>query len=519
MKHSILHIVLGIFFSLVAVQAEAAGCFQTRSNGQKDWSFSYCRSQPLCKRNGGHWANDVGPCVDPASQSSSEYTGSDVNPALCEKKKSSCESNGGVFVWTQTRCDCEAKDSHENMGDTPKNADSGNTASPSEYAACQKQYEQLKSECDGEYAGAANSCNEKEDMGINNFQDGAAAIALGLGQQTSSSILAACSKMATVVQGANAALAAYRLNCSSAIDGCKQSCAKVKAFVKANPTCLPIPIYESLLSAADAEVKKCSGFDNKVQQAQQAIQNYGATSANAAQCAALTSGDPNALAAYCAKNPTAIVCNTLGATDCSNPEVAAKDRVCICQKAPNSAECLKTQMAGNDGKGINSTDSSSRLGQTNTSGADFSGDIPDLPSIAQGKANSGGGDAVDGSQGGGGVGGGGGGSGGGGSGGGNGAADPRTANVNGGFYGGGGGNRFGSSGGAGGGGAGGRYGANAAPGTPGGPDLRQFLPGGQYDPKRGISGFGGIDGITGPNTNIWHKIQNRYRVMSPTLLP
>ena len=519
MKRSLLFIFLSIFFSLVTVQAQAQnkGCYRTVGN-KKVWDFSYC-SPSICSRNGGTLDSN-NKCVDPSSLSPSEYQGSDVNPAVCEKRQANCEANGGVFVWTQARCECEAKDSHENMGDTAKDSD-GNTEAASASAAgggaaCQQEYAQLKQECDGEYVGTANSCNEKEDAGMNNFQDGAAAIALALGQQTSSSILAACSKMAAVAQGANAALAGYRLNCSSAIQGCQSSCKKVKDFVKANPTCFGIPIYESMLSAADAEIKKCSGFENKVQQAQQAIQNYGATSANAAQCAALTSGNPDTLAQYCAKNPTAIVCKTIAATDCSNPEVAAKDRICICQKSPNAAECLQKQMAGNNGQGMSSTDSSSRLAQT--ANADYGGDIPDLPSIAHGKPGSGGGDAVDGSQGGGGVGGGGGGSGGGAGGGGGGSADPRTANVNGGFYGGG-GNRFGSSGGSGGGGAGGRYGTNAAAGTPRGPDLRQFLPGGQYDPKRGISGMGGIDGITGPNTNIWHKIQNRYRVMSPTLLP
>lgn len=446
-----------------------------------------------------------------ASASGGQSVGNQQLSTQCLKVMEKCQ--GEVVKNSDNTCSCSDA---LNQDEEDKNKQVDSTPTASAGAACQQEYAQLKQECDGEYAGAESSCDEKADAGMSSFQDNAAAVALALGQQTSSSVLAACSKMATLAQGANAALAGYRLNCSSAIQACQSSCKKVKDFVKANPTCFGFPIYENMLSAADAEIKKCSGFDNKVQQAQQAIQNYGATSANAAQCAALTSGNPDTLAQYCAKNPTAIVCKTMAATDCSNPEVASKDRICICQKSPNAAECLQKQMAGNNGQGMSSTDSSSRLAQK--ANAEYGGDIPDLPSIAHGKPSSGGGDGVDGSQGGGGVGGGGGGSGGGAGGGGGGSADPRTANVNGGFYGGG-GNRFGSSGGSGGGGAGGRYGTNAAAGTPRGPDLRQFLPGGQYDPKRGISGMGGIDGITGPNTNIWHKIQNRYRVMSPTLLP
>jgi hypothetical protein len=56
----------------------------------------------------------------------------------------------------------------------------------------------------------------------------------------------------------------------------------------------------------------------------------------------------------------------------------------------------------------------------------------------------------------------------------------------------------------------------------GSPDLRQFLPGGFNDPRayRGMTGFqSGIDGITGPHTDIWKKIQNRYQVLQGTLQP
>ena len=51
------------------------------------------------------------------------------------------------------------------------------------------------------------------------------------------------------------------------------------------------------------------------------------------------------------------------------------------------------------------------------------------------------------------------------------------------------------------------------------PDLRQFLPGGRLDPNRGVAGSSGPDGITGPHSNIWQKVQNRYKVVSPSLIP
>jgi hypothetical protein len=50
-------------------------------------------------------------------------------------------------------------------------------------------------------------------------------------------------------------------------------------------------------------------------------------------------------------------------------------------------------------------------------------------------------------------------------------------------------------------------------------DLKKFLPGGQMDPARGIAGISGPDGITGPNSNLWEKVNIRYQEFSANLLP
>jgi hypothetical protein len=55
-----------------------------------------------------------------------------------------------------------------------------------------------------------------------------------------------------------------------------------------------------------------------------------------------------------------------------------------------------------------------------------------------------------------------------------------------------------------------------------GPDLNKFLPGGMYDPtkNRGIAGqFVGLDGMTGPYSDIWKNINNRYQYKRASLLP
>lgn len=394
---------------------------------------------------------------------------------------------------------------------------------------CVSQYEALLQECVNQVEETSNDCDEKNDAGMNSVSATASQITLMMGQQTASSVQAACSKMANLTQAANAALAAYRLNCSNSIQSCRSKCNAVKQYVNSQASCLSIAGgsavgYSDYMARADNEAKRCDNFENKVNEAQQAIQNYGLTSANASQCANLTSGT-GALPEFCKTNPNYPGCSGVTPVDCSNAQVAATNKVCICSKNPSDPACSSAQKVGGGvTAGGGSIDSSSRLAaKADTTG--IGGDIPGLDPIAQGKPNnSGGGEAVDGRQGNGSpLSGGGGGSGvspqgGGGSGGG--AMDP-SGGGGGGFYGGGGGGRFGGSGGSGGGSGGGyrgAYGANNPAGT-GGPDLRKFLPGGQFDPKRGISGMGGPDGITGPHSDIWQKVQNRYRVMSPTLLP
>lgn len=396
-----------------------------------------------------------------------------------------------------------------------------NQATP--VASCADEYQNLIRACQEEITATSHTCDEKNDSGMSQVANTASQISLMFGSQTAGSIQAACSKMAGLSSAANAAVAAYRMTCSSAINSCKSSCDAAREYAVSNAACINTlagpGAAAQMAESASSSLGRCSDFDNKVQEANQAIANFAGTMQNASQCAALTAGD-STLPEICKTNPTLPGCTNTGPVDCSNPAMAG-NKVCICSKNPTDPSCLSQSSAGTTVVG-GSTDSSSRLA-TNGGGSDILGDLPGLPPIAHGQPGSGGGgEAVDGKQGGGaGISSMGGGSGGGGASGegGAGAAPEDGVQVTAGFYGSGGG----SMGGYGGGGAGGARGL-AGGGSPGvkpngQPDLTKFLPGGQYDPKRGVSGMTGSDGITGPHSNIWQKIQNRYRVMSPTLLP
>ncbi|WP_415062281.1 hypothetical protein [Bdellovibrio sp.] len=457
----------------------------------------------------------------PGYHCSSDDSGSDESAAL------TCVPNASVANCKVTGCPdgqvCYA-DNNERTSYSCRSRETSANPNPAEN--CFATYDRLLQECRTSVEETSHTCDEKNDSGMNSVASTASQIALMMGQQTASSIQAACSKMANLSQAANAALAAYRLNCSNSISSCRSACSEVKSFVEKNTACLSMASADStgaviaqMQAPADTELAKCNNYQSNVNQAAQAIQNYGATSANASQCASLTAGD-SSVSDLCKANPNYPGCNPAAPVDCSKPEFASTNKVCICIKNPHDPACVSAQKPGGDTV-VGSIDSSSRLGNK-SDGSDMGGDLFGTPAISHGKPSSGGGDSIDGSQGGGTVGGGEGSGGGSPARGAAGAvgAGESSPGVNGGFYGGGSGRLFGGGSGSGGGAVGGGYGGRAGTGiAPTNPDLKKFLPGGQFDPKRGVSGLAGPDGITGPHSNIWQKIQNRYQVMMPTLLP
>ena len=136
-----------------------------------------------------------------------------------------------------------------------------NKESPPSSSPCEAEFYARLDTCRAELQGATNSCDEKQDPGINNVSNQASQLAVTMGQMAASSIQAACSKMAKISQGANAAVAAYQLSCSSSIDSCKSSCTAARNYAQENAICISGAnaffegrdgIASSMLSMADA---------------------------------------------------------------------------------------------------------------------------------------------------------------------------------------------------------------------------------------------------------------------------
>ncbi|WP_235046274.1 hypothetical protein [Bdellovibrio bacteriovorus] len=375
------------------------------------------------------------------------------------------------------------------------------------------QYVQLYEECVTQIADTAYTCDEKNNSGLNEVANTATELTLLFGQQSASSVHVACKKMAGISASANAAVAAYRMMCQSAIGSCHASCDALVGWVKDNLDCVQLSHNAISLSVAETQAERCTAFGDKAAQANQAINNFYGTMVSASKCADSTRGDP--APEVCKTNPSLPGCDKKEPVDCTKPELAGS-KVCVCSKSPSDPICSNEKTASG-GPLVGGTNPSSRAPEKGAGGP--GGDLPGLPSIQQGKLASGGaGEAIDGKQGGG-AGLSGFGSGGGTAGAGAGEDDEGSGHaVTAGFYGGG-GSSTGSTGG-GSGSEGYSRPAGQPNAKPGSQDLRQFLPGGKYDPKaRGIAGSGGPDGITGPHSNIWKKIQNRYQVLTPTLIP
>jgi hypothetical protein len=434
----------------------------------------------------------------PTSKKDTSYNCS--NPS--DTQLAPCEGRG----WNPVECRCKTQ---AEVGSAQNNNSDSNSNNTSDSGLSN-----VVNSCKVARDAALDSCDQDQDTGM----QGAQSALSNFATQAGSMGLGACTKLAPVLAGANAATVYFNQNCSGKRTSCMQSCTQARSRA-AEISGMNVTYLTQQQGLIDAYYDECKKLDSKLAQSQQAIQGMVSTIPGVANCAASTNTD---LYSYCASNPSALGCETV-ATDCSNPTVAASNQVCICKNNPNAAGCIGVQAKVSDmnAAGGGSADISSlsagnaggSMGADNpfsTLGWDGNGMTPSSGATESVGGKKGAGANLGGDSGGGvpGAGGGDGKSGG---------AATQALQVNSGFRGGGGG-----GGGWGGGSGSGGYGEDRpynpknsqAPGA-NGPNLRDFLPNGKMDPKmanRGLAGISGPDGITGPHSDIWKKIQNRYQI-------
>lgn len=384
-------------------------------------------------------------------------------------------------------------------------------------AACKESLRQAEGICD---------MNQDKDI------QGAMSMANGIKNQMENAALSnlqvACNGMGRLSQAVNAGLTGFKTYCATQVSECTETCKAdynaVQAAFAAGP---PVP-GATMATQFDVDTvrdmqRKCTALNRNVAGAEEGLMKFMQMDQAMKNCSLLTG---NSFMEQCRKDPTSSpLCTVGGATDCSNPQVAMTNMVCKCRANPGLAECGGTM--GTGGGTANRTDYGSGSDTTsgalgNFGGADGGGDSGMINDIAggenknpDGSLNRGGaGKASIGESGG--TGNRGGGQAGAAAGGGSGL----NAKIIGGYgFGGAAGGGYQGGGGSQQGGGGYNNGNPAAGQNGQRVDLRQFLPGGRMDPSRGLAGISGPDGITGPNSDIWKKINTRYSAQSNSLLP
>lgn len=437
-----------------------------------------------------------------------------------------CQESDGVIDIQKCIADAKVQFALANKPETAKNIEKPGQpsaeavaapAAPDTSCADAGNLQQLEDQCRAQTQDAASICNDNTDPGLSSAATLGDQLASGL--QGIASTVGACTQVAQYGTALNGAMATYNQNCISKHQLCVQSCEKFKSALAASK-CTNDQLAE-FEAASGSYPEICSAM--KVKSDVVAAQGQATISGiqQATNCADSTSATALNLI-DCKANPTAPNC-VAASTDCSNPQVAATSAVCACSADPTSTACRTLSGAAG------STSSASLSNLTGTGGASVSssgssassaslslGNDPAAPTAlnmkpGDTKLNPGGG----------------------------------AGGVSGGGFGSAGKGKSGSDGPAG--RAGSRFSADILGGTrgssatpagrgfgsdpnrdaivyngmqkSGGPDLRKFLPGGALDPKRGLAGASGPDGMTGPHTDLFAKVTNRYRIIESTLLP
>lgn len=514
-----------------------SGCHQFCGNkANKAW-WDYMNSQGITSTS---TAAQKAPFTAEADRRKTAEFNSCMDQTLAEGKTSDAECNG------------EAAPSGV---PTP-------TANPNR---CVSEYQQYLQACEQQASTAVSSCDDKSSSAFSGVSGNSDASATG--------VTDACQQSASLSTSARDAWTNFRNTCSSSIGTCLSSCSALSDWANANSSCFPggvlnvngQSVTKASISSSVVSPKssQCSALQSQVSVADSNISNYSQNATTSEECQASTSGgngggnndknkgglglDANSLASiisqlaaktpkaeaaanaatFCQNYPTYPSCSNPSAVNCSDPNQAATNKVCLCSLMPRDPQCsggsysaaseIKTAYDGSSSRVKNQNTSADMGGLPDMSAADINpdGNRPTSNSVqgvdgrqggaAVGNANLSGNVNPSGSGGGGGA-----------------NVDPAAPS---GYFGGGGGGGSGRSFASAGGGS--NYSGARPPGAVGGPnagsngpDLRQFLPGGMQDPRaRGMAGGVGKDGITGPHTSNWSKVQNRYRLLQDTLHP
>ena len=400
-----------------------------------------------------------------------------------------------------------------------------------ESRACQSEFSEVYSKCQAESQIAVATCDVQNDLEMTAFEQ-TVNQATAVAAQQSAAIMSSCADMMRLSQNATTTVTAFKTRCQSAQTSCYDSCARLKTFIaERGRSCFPhldsAQVAEAMApydQSANTNRSTCEALTSRITEATKAVNEYGTMVSTSALCRDQTDGlsAGNGLPAVCRTDPNDPSCKPTSA-NCSEgtcPDSSSRNEMAASNASGSGGAYgdagSRGPQSGRDGNGGGGSGSGSGGGPDFGGGPGFAM-TPGKPSggntgsVTEGRQ---GGEAALASASGNGRGGSGSAN--------NGMRAPEMADGSNdhsviiGIYGGGqGGSAYGGAKNANGAAVAGMGGAGRNPSSA---ELQKFLPGGQKA-QRYINGASGPDGITGPHSNIWMKIQNRYQSESSNLMP
>lgn len=257
-----------------------------------------------------------------------------------------------------------------------------------------RQVQEAINRCSQASSSTESSCSTDRANGMSGtFFDGADAFARSLGT-TNMGAGEACQNMAQTSSAANSAMLGVKSACVGAYQQCSDACSGAERLINELPSGQRSEFQSQLRplkTQCQSAQTRIQGIDQnlaRIQQSQQQAQN----------CQNDVTGNNNGLTQAqllqaCAQNPNLPQCATLR-QDCSNPQFAASNQVCICVANPTAPGCgsgklpsLATQNGGDATSGSNASSalSSSSLGGLDDMGSTGAMANPEIEPSASGE--------------------------------------------------------------------------------------------------------------------------------------
>jgi len=289
----------------------------------------------------------------------------------------SCElMNHHAFNFSATTLACQEKFERECGGPHRPEA-----AVMIEQSALTAQLVQLTNDCESTANNVERACSDTPSDMTSTLR----LVAEQTSQMVGQSALDQCSAAAQAASATQSALSSMRLACGASFDSCRSRCERanaelqsVQAQLNQNPQMRTSnPGVDGQISQFQSRIRsgntQCHTAQGHLRNVEQNLSNVTRSMETSSQCAASLAANGQAPLTFdqCQLNPNQVGCELfkgISNANCSDPQFAATSLICICQRNPNAPQCSGiSQKSG--GLAPNGGFESHSSGETATAGA------------------------------------------------------------------------------------------------------------------------------------------------------